>query len=455
MALHVNVESNTELHINPLHTDEDTIVPHHRLPDTAMAADTALQIVLDELMFDGRARLNLATFCTSWFEPQARQLSTECIDRNLIDRDEYPQTAELERRCLAMLADLWHDPATSVTGCSTSGSSEAAMLAGLAMKWRWQARRSAEGKPASRPNLILGANAHVCWLKFCRYWDVEPVVVPITRESLDLAPDQVRARCDENTIGVVAVLGSTEHGRYDPVAGIATALDEVQRTESWDIPLHVDAASGGFVAPFLQPDLVWDFRLDRVRSINTSAHKYGLVPPALGWVLWRTPEDLPSDLVFEVGYLGGQIRTFELSFSRSGAPIAMQYYNFVRFGFEGYRRVMRTCQDVARHVAAGLLRTGKFVLLSQDDTLPVVAARLADDITAYTVFDVCDRLRARGWQVPAYTLPPDLHTTSIMRVVIRNGFSRDLASMFLADLRSVLESLAQPPSRTELELIAG
>jgi glutamate decarboxylase len=463
MALHARgeePESRQDLDINPLYVRADSEpVPRYRIPDRGMLPDTALQVVRDELILDGNARQNLATFVTTWMEPQAERLMTECLSKNMIDKDEYPQTAELERRCVAILADLWHAPAMSgapdaaesgSTGCSTTGSSEACMLGGMALLWRWRARRAAAGAPAATPNLVMGSNVQVCWEKFCRYWSVEPRMVPMEPGRLHLTADQAAARCDENTIGVVAILGSTMDGSYEPVAAISAALDELQAGGGPDVPVHVDAASGGFVAPFLQPDLEWDFRVPRVTSINSSGHKYGLVYPGVGWVIWRDRQALPHDLVFEVNYLGGEMPTFALNFSRSGSNVVAQYYNFLRLGFAGYRDIQQQCQDVAVTLARGIAAIGPFELLSQGTDLPVVTFTQRDPAgSAWTVFDLSERLRQRGWLVPAYTFPANLTDTAVLRIVVRNGFSADLAGALLADLRtqvSQLSQLAAPPA---------
>jgi glutamate decarboxylase len=375
-------------------------------------------------------------------EPQAARLMAETLDRNMVDRDEYPQTAELERRCVHMLAELWHaspgraDP----VGCSTTGSSEAAMLAGMALLRRWRARRSAAGGPLDRPNLVMGINVQVCWEKFCRYWDIEPRYAPMEAGRRHLTAETALPRCDENTVGVVAVLGSTQDGSYEPVAGIAGALDALAAAGGPDVPVHVDAASGGFVAPFLDPDLVWDFRLPRVASINASGHKYGLVYPGVGWVLWRDPAALPEDLVFHVNYLGGSMPTFSLTFSRPGAQVVAQYYTLVRLGREGYRRVQQTSRDVATYLSSAIHDLGPFELLTDGSQLPVFAFSLREP-GAYTEFDVSAALRRRGWQVPAYTLPANLQDRSVLRIVVRNGFSRDLAGLLLSDLKGELQSL--------------
>ncbi|MFZ0159259.1 MAG: glutamate decarboxylase [Kineosporiaceae bacterium] len=419
--------------------------PHHRLATGSVPADVAYQLVHDELLLDGSARLNLATFVTTWMEPQARALMAECADKNMIDKDEYPQTAELERRCVAILADLWRAPdPRSAVGCSTTGSSEAAMLAGMALKRRWAARTAADAGAGSgrRPNLVMGSNVQVCWEKFCRYWEVEPRMVPVSGDRLCLDAGNAVARCDENTIGVVAVLGSTFDGRYEPVEQIVAALDELAAGGGPDVPVHVDAASGGMIAPFLDPELVWDFRLPRVASINTSGHKYGLVYPGVGWALWRDADALPAELVFDVNYLGGSMPTFALNFSRPGAEVVAQYYTFFRLGHAGYRAVQQACRDVATGLAARIEAMDEYRLISRGDQLPVFAFTTAPGVDAWDVFSVSRGLRERGWQVPAYTFPADREDLAVLRVVCRNGFSHDMADLFLGDLRQVTVDLS-------------
>jgi glutamate decarboxylase len=450
MPLHTDARQSgepSEFDINPVYVRlAHEPVPRHALPRHQMLPDTALQVVRDELLLDGNARLNLATFVTTWMEPQARQLMTECLDKNMIDKDEYPQTAELEARCVNILADLWHAPeCVNATGCSTTGSSEACMLAGMALLWRWRERRRATNAPTDRPNLVMGTNVQVCWDKFCRYWQVEPKLVPMAPGRYHLTGPEAAAQCDENTIGVVAVFGSTMDGSYEPVSEINAELDRLAAGGGPDVPIHVDGASGGFVAPFLQPGLDWDFRVPRVASINASGHKYGLVYPGVGWVVWREAEALPQDLVFNVNYLGGQMPTFALNFSRPGAQVAAQYYNFLRLGFSGYQRVQQACQDVAVHMSGRIAKMGPFELISEGRELPVFAFKIADPQASYTVFDLSERLRARGWLVPAYTFPADLTDTAVLRVVIRNGFTKDLADLFLSDLNHHWRALAAHP----------
>jgi glutamate decarboxylase len=432
-----------DIEANPVFSSEPVQVPRYEMPGGEIHPDIAYQIVHDELMLDGNARLNLATFVSTWAEPNAARLMAECADKNMIDKDEYPQTAELEERCVHMLAHLWHapDPRNAV-GCSTTGSSEAAMLGGLALKRRWQKRRRAEGKPTDRPNLVMGINVQICWEKFADYFEVEPRYVPMSGDRYHLSAETALELCDENTIGVVAVLGSTFDGSYEPVAEIAAALDDLQARTGLDIPIHVDGASGAMIAPFLDPDLEWDFRLPRVASINTSGHKYGLVMPGVGWALWRDADALPDELVFHVNYLGGDMPTFALNFSRPGAQVVAQYYSFIRLGFEGYRRVQQTCRDVAVRLSAEIAGLGPFELITDGSECPVFAFRVKDDACgSFSVFDVSAALRERGWLVPAYTFPKDRTDLAVLRVVVRNGFSHDLADLLLDDLRRVLPRL--------------
>ena len=419
--------------------------PRERLADDPVPAEVAYQLIHDELLLDGSARLNLATFVTTWMEPQARVLMAECVDKNMIDKDEYPQTAELERRCVAILADLWH--AEDATGCSTTGSSEACMLAGMALKRRW--------KGSGMPNLVMGSNVQVCWEKFCRYWDVEPRIVPMEGERFHLDAASAVAAVDENTIGVVAILGSTFDGSYEPVAEIAGALDKLAAGGGPDVPIHVDGASGAMIAPFLDPDLVWDFQLPRVASINTSGHKYGLVYPGVGWVLWRDAAALPKELVFDVNYLGGQMPTFALNFSRPGAEVIAQYYNFFRLGRSGYRAVQQASRDVAMYLAGEIEPLDEFRLITRGDELPVFAFTTSDSVHAWDVFAVSRKMRERGWQVPAYTFPENRQDLAALRVVCRNGFSHDLADLFLNDLRGAVRSLDEVDRAATLTGPAG
>ncbi|MGW3634870.1 glutamate decarboxylase [Streptomyces sp. NPDC005122] len=453
MPLHNGPEKPDErpMSVNPFFGDANPLgdmteaPPKHRLPDRPLTPTIAYQLVHDELMLDGNARLNLATFVTTWMEPQAGVLMAECLDKNMIDKDEYPRTAELERRCVAMLADLWNAPDPgAVVGCSTTGSSEACMLAGMALKRRWT-QRNADRYPGARPNLVMGVNVQVCWEKFCNFWEVEARQVPMEGDRFHLDAQAAAELCDENTIGVVGILGSTFDGSYEPIADLCAALDLLQERTGLDIPVHVDGASGGMIAPFLDPDLVWDFRLPRVSSINTSGHKYGLVYPGVGWALWRSSAELPEELVFRVNYLGGDMPTFALNFSRPGAQVAAQYYTFLRLGREGYRAVQQTTRDLARGLAERIEALEDFRLITRGDELPVFAFTTAPHVSAYDVFDVSRRMRESGWLVPAYTFPANREDLSVLRVVCRNGFSADLADLFLEDLGRLVPQLRRQP----------
>jgi glutamate decarboxylase len=375
-------------------------------------------------------------------QPQAEKLMAECFDKDMIDKDEYPQAADLEMRCVSILGRLWHAPdADQATGCSTTGSSEAAMLGGLALRRRWQQRLEGEGRQADRPNLVMGINVQVCWERLANFRDVEMRLVRMEGDRFHLSAEEAVAQCDENTIGVVAILGSTFDGSYEPVAEICAALDDLQARTGVDVPVHVDGASGAFVAPFVDEDLEWDFRLDRVASINASGHKYGLVYPGVGWIVWRDASALPDDLVFWVNYLGDNMPTFALDFSRPDAQVVAQYYNVLRLGFEGYRRVQGYARDVATTLAARIAELEPFELITRGAELPVFAFKLRDDVDDFTVFDVSNALRERGWLLPAYTFPKNREDLAALRVVVKRGFSQDMADLLVSDIERQLPRL--------------
>ncbi len=425
----------------------DQRLPKYRMPKNTSDARDIYNLVHDELLLDGNSRQNLATFCTTWSEPEARQLMGESIDKNMIDKDEYPQTAEIEKRCVHMIADLFNAPQAQTTvGCSTTGSSEACMLGGLALKWRWKKRRIAAGKPFDKPNFICGP-VQICWKKFARYFDVEIREVPLKGDALGLRPEDLRAYCDENTIGVVATLGVTFTGVYEPVEALAKELDKIQRETGWDIPIHIDAASGGFIAPFVQKDLIWDFRVDRVKSISASGHKYGLAPLGVGWVIWRDTEQLPEELIFNVDYLGGQMPTFALNFSRPGSQIITQDYNFLRLGREGYGRIQQACVDTAQWLASEIAKLGPLELVYDGKgALPLVCYKLKDgQDCGFTLYDLSERVRLRGWLIASYPLPADRQQTIIQRILIRHGVSRDLAQLLLEDISLAIKHLKENP----------
>ncbi|MDQ1462821.1 MAG: glutamate decarboxylase, partial [Actinomycetota bacterium] len=430
---------------------EATELPRFVMPDRPTQPETAYQIVHDESMLDGNARLNLATFVGTWMDEQSIKIYAEAADKNMIDKDEYPQTAAIETRCWRMLAHLWGSPDSEKSiGTSTIGSSEACMLAGLAFKRRWQLARRAAKQSTDTPNIVFSSGVQVVWEKFANYFEVEPRYVPITKDRPYLTPEGMLAAVDENTIGVVPVLGVTYNGVYEPVKELAGALDDLEARTGLDIPLHVDAASGGFVAPFLDPDLEWDFRVSRVHSINASGHKFGLVYPGLGWIVWAKRDYLPEELIFNVSYLGGNMPTLALNFSRPGAQVLLQYYNFLRLGREGYRRVMQASKNAARYLAAELAKLGRFDVLSDGSDMPLVTWTTDDRERAWDLYDLSGKLRERGWQVPAYPMPADITDVTVMRVVFRNGVSMDLTRMLLDDIVAAIAFLdALPAARPD------
>jgi glutamate decarboxylase len=453
MPLH-NTE---ELEAAPTSSLESEVLNHemgtYKFPEAAQDPQRVYQTIHDQLVLDGNSQQNLATFCTTWIEPEVKLLMDESADKNMIDKDEYPQTAAIEERCVHMLADLWGSPeAASTIGCSTTGSSEAAMLGGLALKWRWRKRQAAKGKSTAAPNLIMGP-VQVCWHKFCRYFDVEIREVPMEGDRLLLTPEEVVSRCDENTIGVVVTLGVTFTLQFEPVHEISLALDKLQADTGLDIPIHVDGASGAFLAPFSQPDLLWDFRLPRVKSINASGHKFGLAPLGVGWALWREKHDLPEELIFDVNYLGGDMPTFALNFSRPGGEIICQYYNFLRLGKEGYRKIQAECYELGRSLAGEIGEFGPFkIIYDGQGGIPGLCWELKDPASSgFTLYEFADRLRERGWLVPAYSMPPNREDLVIQRILVRHGFTRAMGDQLLAEMRGVLDGFARHPSEESSE----
>jgi glutamate decarboxylase len=437
--------------LDSLYADRDLLcsLPSDRFPTPEMKAEDAYQCIADELLLDGNARQNLATFCQTWEEPEIHKLMDLAIDKNLIDKDEYPQTAELERRCVQMLADLWNAPeAARAVGCSAIGSSEACMLGGMAAKWRWRAARRAAGKSTDQPNMVCGP-VQVVWHKFARYWDVEIREVPMAPGRYCMDVEQMLERVDENTIMVVPTFGVTYTGAYEPVLELSQALDDLHERTGLDIDIHVDGASGALLAPFCAPDLLWDFRVPRVKSISTSGHKFGLAPLGVGWVLWRDAAELPEDLIFHVTYLGGDMPVFQINFSRPAGQVVAQYYNFVRLGRDGYRNIHDACYDTGRFLAHEIMKMGPFEPLCDSDPqtgIPSVAWRIRPgEDPGYTLYDVADRLRTRGWQVPAYPLTGEVSDVSVQRILVRQGVSRDLAGLLLEDFAHSLGHFQRHP----------
>jgi glutamate decarboxylase len=426
--------------------------PDHQLPQAGMSPVDALRLIGSEMVLDGIPYRNLATFVTTWMEPEAEQLIAENLHRNYIDHAEYPETAEIEQRCIRMLADLYHAPGET-TGTRTQGSSEAIMLGALSLKWKWRARREAAGQDTDRPNLVFGGDVHVVWEKFCRYFDVEPRIIPLQPDKLTIGPEDVEPHVDERTIGVAAVLGTTFTGHADDIVGIDALLRRLRDERGLEVPLHVDGASGGFVWPFLYPDSPWDFRLESVRSINVSGHKYGLVYPGLGWLIFREPSDLPEDLVFYENYLGQRDATFTLNFSTGSSMVLAQYYNFVRYGYEGYRDIMETMQANARALAERIVATGYFELVGEPgaEQLPLVAFKLNEERN-FDEFDVAAQLAAeRGWMVPAYTLPPNADHVTIMRALVRRGLTRSRVDKLADDIAQACATLSVKGGLHELD----
>ena len=425
--------------------------PDGAIPEEAMSPLAAARLVEEELAVEGIPERNLATFVTTVMEPEARYVIDANLHRNFIDHAEYPMTFEIQQRCIRMLAELFNAPGET-TGTSTQGSSEAIMLGALSLKWKWRERREADDKATDSPNLVFGGDVHVVWEKFCRYFDVEPRIVPLQPGKYTIGPEDVEPHLDENTIGVAAVVGTTFTGHADDVVGINQLLLEVKEKRGLDIPLHIDGASGAFVWPFLYPESKWDFRLEQVRSINASGHKFGLVYPGIGWLIFREKTDLADDLVFYENYLGKTDATFTLNFSTGSSMVLAQYYNFVRWGKAGYRWVMETMQENARSLAKDIAALGKFQIIGEgEETLPLVAFNLADE-HPYDEFDIAFQLSAeRGWMLPAYTMPPNAQDVKMMRALVKLNLARSLVDTLDDDIAQAIETLEAKGPVTESE----
>ena len=426
-------------------------IPAHKTP-----APIAYQIVKDETFPQTQPRLNLATFVTTYMDDYGTRLMNEAVGINYIDETEYPRVAVMCGRCINMIANMWNTPEKGdwKTGAVGIGSSEACMLGGVAAWLRWRERRKAEGKPYDKPNLVMSAAYQVVWEKFCQLWQIEMRTVPLTRKHPTLDIEQALRLCDENTICIVPIAGVTWTGMNDDIEALDFALDGYNAKTGYDIPIHVDAASGGFILPFLNPDKKWDFRLKWVLSISTSGHKYGLVYPGLGWVVWKDKKYLPDQMNFSVNYLGASITQVGLNFSRPAAQILAQYYNFLHLGIEGYREVHSNAMDIARycHEVIGKMHCFQNYSKELDNPLFIWFLKPEYEKTAkWTLFDLQDKLMQRGWMVPAYTMPKNIEDMVVMRVVVRQGMSRDMADMLITDIQnavSELEKLEFPtPSR--------
>lgn len=425
--------------------ESDIDIPKTKLGKDPVPSDVAYRLIKDELMDEGNARMNLCTFCQTYMEDEATKIMAETLEKNAIDKSEYPQTTELENRCVSMLADLWNAPKNmNFMGTSTVGSSEACMLGGMAMKFRWRKEAEKLGIDLNKrkPNLVISSGYQVCWEKFCVYWDIEMRLVPLDEEHMSLDMNKVLDYVDEYTIGVVGILGITYTGKYDDIKTLDKLLEGYNKTHDPKVYIHVDGASGGMFAPFIHPKLEWDFKLKNVVSINTSGHKYGLVYPGIGWVLWKDEEYLPKELVFEVSYLGGKLPTMAINFSRSASQIIGQYYNFLRFGFKGYAQIHERTRQVALYLSKEIEATGLFEIYNDGDNLPIVCYKLKDDVNIeWSLYDLADRLLMKGWQVPAYPLPVNLDNVIIQRIVCRADLSHDMAELFIRDMNAAIGDL--------------
>ena len=441
-------DSSTPMPVHAQRPFRDGINPFV-FPEEGMDPDAAYQILHTGLMLDGNPTLNLASFVTTYMEPQAEQLIHETLNKNHIDHEEYPAASLVEEACVHMLGSLYNapDPA-EVVGVATIGSSEAIMLGLLAHKWTWKLRREAAGLDASKPNVVFGAETHVVWDKFAKYFDVEMRKIPMQPDRYVLTADDVEPYLDENTIAVGAVLGTTHIGESDPIVELNDLLLRVKADKGWDIPLHVDGASGGFIAPFAHPDFLFDFRLEQVWSINVSGHKYGLVYPGIGWLVFRDRSKLPEELVFSVNYLGGAQPTYTFNFSRGSSMVQAQMYNFMRLGREGYTELVDTMMSNARYLNDKLEATGKFTILNPGLAEPVVTFSIKGD-PGFDVYHLSARLREIGWIVPAYNLPPNAEDVHLLRIVVRVDMSRRLLDLLLLDILQAWADLEaeQPKER--------
>ncbi|MGP8023105.1 MAG: glutamate decarboxylase [Methanobacterium sp.] len=416
-------------------------IPKYEIPDEGMPPRAAYQLIREELNLDGNPTLNLASFVTTWMEPEANQLIMDSVGKNFVDNDEYPQTEKIQTRVVNMLARLFNSPEKSESlGTATIGSSEAIMLGLLAHKWSWKKRREAEGKSYDKPNIVMGADVHTAWEKFALYFDVELKLIPLEKDRHIVTTADIEREIDENTICVGAVLGTTFTGQMDPIKEINDLLVNIKKTKGWNIPIHVDAASGGFITPFLNPEIEWDFRLEQVKSINVSGHKYGLVYPGVGWLIFCDKHDLPEDLIFEVNYLGGLMPNYSLNFSKASNTIIAQYYNLIRLGKKGYQDILQILLVNAIYLAHKLENSGRFEVINKEILFPLVAVKLTED-AKFTVFELSEKLRQKGWIVPAYTLPANADDIAVMRMVIKENFGRDMVEMLYTDIMKAYDSL--------------
>ena len=420
--------------------------PSQYIPEHRTSSEIAYQIVKDETFPQTQPRLNLATFVTTYMDDYGTRLMNEAIGINFIDETEYPRVAVMCGRCINMVANMWNSPeeAEWKAGAVGIGSSEACMLGGVSAWLRWRKRRKDEGKPYDRPNLVMSTAYQVVWEKFCQLWQIEMRTVPITHEHPTLDIDQAIKMCDENTICIVPIAGVTWTGMNDDIEGLNKALDKYNAKTGYDIPIHVDAASGGFILPFINPKKKWDFRLKWVISISTSGHKYGLVYPGLGWVIWRDKKYLPDEMSFSVNYLGANVTQVGLNFSRPAAQILGQYYNFLHLGMEGYKEIHSNSMAIAQYCHDQIGKIDCFENYSETLDNPLFIWRLKPEYekkAKWTLYDLQDKLMQSGWMVPAYSMPKNIEDMVVMRIVVRQGMSRDMADMLIADIKSAVAEL--------------
>lgn len=434
-------------------------LPKYHMPKHSIPAKVCYQAINDLRQLDNNPRLNMASFVTTWMEEEADKLIKESLNVNMVDLDEYPSCTDIQNRCVSMLADLFHSPATGeqATGTASIGSSEAIMLAGLAMKKKWMARRKAAGLPFDKPNLVMSATTQVCWHKFTRYWDVEERLVPVEEGRYGITAELAKGLIDDCTIGLCGILGSTYNGEFEDIEALDAMIEELNTEKGWEVPIHVDAASGGFIAPFLYPDLKWDFRLKNVKSINTSGHKYGLVYAGIGWVVWREPEDLPEDLIFHVNYLGSDQATVTLNFSRGASHVIAQYFQLLRLGRDGYTRIMNNLSAIKNRLEQGILGVGAFEMLNKDIGVPLVAFRLKPRVDEngatvprlYDEYVLSDTLHQKGWILPAYTMAEHATDIKLLRAVIRVDHSMTLISKLLEAIQDAVKQLDEMEKHSE------
>lgn len=419
----------------------DVNIPRNSLSEESIPSKVAYEILHDQLNLDGNPSLNLASFVTTWMENECGKLILENIGKNFVNMHEYPQTYKIEKYCINIISDLFNAPKNSKTiGSSTIGSSEAIMLGLLAHKWTWKKNREKNNLPTDKPNIVMGADVHTVWEKFALYFDVELKLIPMEHGKYTINSQDVLDNIDENTICVGTVLGTTYTGQMDTIKEINDELVRIKNEKGWDIPIHVDAASGGFIAPFIYPNLVWDFRLEQVKSINVSGHKYGLVYPGIAWLVFKDKEDLPEELIFNINYLGGQMPNYSLNFSKGSSHIIAQYYNFLRLGKKGYTNIMRNIMNNAKYLTESIMELGKFDLLNKEALFPVIALVLKDS-SKYNVYQISSLLKTKEWVVPAYTLPPNAEDMEVLRIVVKENFDRSMINSFIEDLIDVIDEL--------------